>query len=815
MTAPARITRHAAEAHRREIAGRFGERILQGDAVFLAHETSHLPLPYTAAGEQAKSIGGFNSWMLRQVMRDRGWKDARFFTPKQIDTLGGQLKAGAPAIWLQYVSTVGPDSSLIEPEICRFPVFNASYVDGVPAAQVPPKWTAQAVSLALRDDGIELDSDPSSALARWVAIQRENLGDAPSNADEFVATLADCMALSTVMHQVSMVPTALESPFKAALKGLMADDPTRLIQDPGAFYHAVRLSQLASARAISLVRQAEHGLAHVGPAQAVRHVDRGGDREMAATSTQPKKRTASPRVEALFEQRQAILAVPYKEKDKAQSLGAVFYPPRSVWFVPAGVDIAPLKPWDPRENCLGEVASEREILDQFARDLASLGLAVPDDIKADGQWHNVQALTKKGKNKAGAYVLDLSGGPSGTPRGMINNKHTGESMPWTYEGPMMTPEQKARFREAALQRAQVAEKQAAEIRHQAAIHASEILQSGLPADDHPYVVRKGISAEGLCQVPGEFLLRYPEFKGEDGGTAIRAGEMYLVVPMKDLGGELKAVQAISPDGSVKSFMRGAPKRGMSFVLGAPSIDALATAAHPLPAIAFSEGLATAASWRAATSLPTVVCFDAGNLEVVAEACGAVLPARTIPVLAVDNDQFYPERALGLLASRLGVNPNSRTPNFIELMSGMNSTRAVGLGDAIANGEWQQAPRGRYRMSIETEGDSHLVRAISLELLQDGQDRAYTMNFSNRGVEAGRIALERLQCGPRGQAPAVMVVPEFADLSGRPTDWNDLASIAGVTQVRNQAFWGLRHLKLGTTVMRPIVDRHRVAVSMGR
>jgi len=99
------------------------------------------------------------------------------------------------------------------------------------------------------------------------------------------------------------------------------------------------------------------------------------------------------------------------------------------------------------------------------------------------------------------------------------------------------------------------------------------------------------------------------------------------------------------------------------------------------------------------------------------------------------------------------------------------------------------------MSLEREPDSTEVRSITVDTVAQEGQRPARLVFSNRGVEAGRIALEafagQAQEGEQ-QAPsrAVMLVPEFKSLGGRPTDWNDLATTEGLPGVAKQVMAAL-------------------------
>jgi phage/plasmid primase-like uncharacterized protein len=785
------VSREDAQRHRQAVAARFGERIAAGDAAFMSAAFDGIApaLPVTVVGGEPRAFGGFNRWMLAQVMRDRKWADPRFFTAEQVEREGWSLAPGAPAVVLQFVSAVDGQGRAEAPKIMRVPVYNAAAIDGAPPMSPEAKLRPESLAQALQDAYIEAGANPATALADWVReIRREVAWPRASNAP-YVEALADAMAIAAIASRVDVEPDQALAQTTALLRAQADAAPDLFKRDAAAFFAAVKVAELCSARAISLVEKAEVSRAEFASLEAPKHMEPAASHgEQMSAQNSNGRRTASPRVQALYEGRQAVLAVPFKEKDEASRLGAVFYPPLTVWFVPQGVDLKAFQKWDASGHCLGEVASEREIIEQFRRDMEALGLEAPLAIEADGRWHNVKITNHaKGKKpKSGAYLLNLKGGNDGTPRGLINNKYSGESMPWAFEGPLLTPEQKARMREAVRQRAQEAEKLAAKARDVAAGHAGEIIAQGQSAERHPYVLRKGISAEGLCQVPGSVLLQYSEFKGDEGRSAIRPNEPYLLVPMSDYEGRLRAVQAINHDGSVKSFMRGAQKQGTALVLGAPSLKALCEAPKPAAAVAFAEGVATGASFRRPTGLPVVVCFDAGNMEVIAAQMARSLPMVTLPVLAVDNDQFHVEGALGLLAARLGIDPNSGAGSTVEVLSGAASTRLVSLGDAIADGEWHQAPRGRYRMSLEREPDSTEVRSIEMQILVEGDERANTFTLRNRGVEAGRAARASFDLARPTGKQAVMVVPEFRDLTSRPTDWNDLAKLQGFGAVGQQA-----------------------------
>lgn len=806
--------REAGLAHRRAIAKRFADLAAVGQAVFLTGAPIGLELPHTVEDGERCSFAGFNRWMLLQVMQDQGWRDARFFTRQQVLEAGWKLNAEARPVILQQVTAVDASGELLAvPEVDRVPVFNAEHIDGVPAPSDAHKRSAAALYAALASEGFEPGAGVGPSLAAWLSeLYREQGGDGTASSQVLARSLAMTALATDIDWGVDGTAATQAEIAHWAGGGWSEQISTLLADDPMALFDAVRIADAIVGQAMSLVRIADQEMGGERELQKARMEAVGGEQDPQHASlnevTMSEDRSArlpragqplpgrsySARVEEMFAEREAVLAVPYRDKDRAQALGAVWYKPQMVWFVPNGIDRALFKEWDPREHCLGQTAAVSEVIAHFREAMEDMGLDASKDIQADGKWHNVPVPANKGMNRSGAYVLDLEGGEDRTPKGFINNKYSGEERAWRFDGPLLTLEQKARLREEAVRRAREADQAAQQHQASAAKHAAEIVAQAVPADGHPYLRKKGVPAEGVLQVHGRVLLGYDEFYGETGRSAIRDDQWYLIVPMRDMAGQLRAVQAISEDGSIKSFMRGAQKKGTMAILGAPSFDALCASASAegacALAVGFVEGFATAASFRQPTGLPVVVCFDAGNLETVAAEAARKLPASMRPVIGVDNDQFFVERALGFLAEHVGVNPNSQRGSVVEVLSGRSNARLVSLGDAVADGGWHQAPRGRYRMSVEREADSTEVRQIALETHQEGAARPSRMLFSNRGLEAGRVALQAFagpnvdQAGPTASR-AVMLVPEFKKLDRRPTDWNDLAASEGLYAVARQ------------------------------
>ncbi len=132
------------------------------------------------------------------------------------------------------------------------------------------------------------------------------------------------------------------------------------------------------------------------------------------------------------------------------------------------------------------------------------------------------------------------------PAGYIHNFKTGDEIRWSASRPSKETTPEERDREKAQIAADRAARNAERSRREAvASHkARAIWNRAQPAQAHPYLTRKGVSAHGLRQD--------------------RNGN--LLVPMRDADGKLWGVQTIKPDGS-KLYMAAGKKQGMHALLG--------------------------------------------------------------------------------------------------------------------------------------------------------------------------------------------------------------------------------------------------------
>lgn len=179
----------------------------------------------------------------------------------------------------------------------------------------------------------------------------------------------------------------------------------------------------------------------------------------------------------------------------------------------------------------------------------------------------------------------------------------------------ISDEQRQAWRAQQVEREATEKAAKREARIAAAQQAQSIWDNSTPATgDHPYLLRKQVTAIGLHQDASD----------------------KLIVPMHYYNIETRKttlvnVQTIAPD-SEKRFLSGGLKKGAYFVIGN---SAMFTATN---VILICEGYATGATIFDALSYayPVVVAFDAGNLLAVAPAIRAQYPNHRI-IICADND----------------------------------------------------------------------------------------------------------------------------------------------------------------------------------
>jgi putative DNA primase/helicase len=274
--------------------------------------------------------------------------------------------------------------------------------------------------------------------------------------------------------------------------------------------------------------------------------------------------------------------------------------------------------------------SQADIQAEFAQALQSIGLVLEGPPIMDGRKHQAKAYGARAGGKPQANSGIYTGHADGRRTSIGYNNKTGQTVRYSPSGdvPQMSDAERAALvaadREA--RRAQLEDQRLKDAR------ASEIAQRIWAGADparptHRYLVSKDIGPEGLRQgVTGQTAPI-----GKDGKE--RPIDGWLIVPLRNIDGELRNLQFIPPGGKPKLFLP-ASKKGLFFVEG-NLIEG-----QPKQ---FLEGLATTKSAHRLTLLTSVMAIDTSNLKPVGEAFRAKFP-NDAQIYVTDNDHHLPVNA---------------------------------------------------------------------------------------------------------------------------------------------------------------------------
>ncbi|MEJ1381088.1 MAG: DUF3987 domain-containing protein [Candidatus Sedimenticola sp. (ex Thyasira tokunagai)] len=239
-----------------------------------------------------------------------------------------------------------------------------------------------------------------------------------------------------------------------------------------------------------------------------------------------------------------------------------------------------------------------DALSQFQDAISAAGLEPPDVIEP-GKLHRFPGVGKRNGNTAGWCKLfdDGLGGCFGDwSSGFSDNWQAKRDKPFSQT-------ERAAFMRRVEEIRKCTEIERKQQNAVAAEKAVAIWNAATPAnDDHPYLVRKGVKANGA-----------------------RLHKGALVIPVRP-GGELCSLQFIAEDGS-KRFLSGGQISGGYFSIGT---------VKGAEALCITEGFATGATIHQATGYPVAVAFNAGNLEPVAKAMRQKLPDLPMVICADDD-----------------------------------------------------------------------------------------------------------------------------------------------------------------------------------
>ena len=320
-------------------------------------------------------------------------------------------------------------------------------------------------------------------------------------------------------------------------------------------------------------------------------------------------------------QKRIYLYVPFKDKEKVKSLGAMWDDKEKKWFAPKSLDKNIFSQWLYPHHKKEFSFDESEILTTFKSALENQGLIIDGLPIMDGKIHRVKTATDKGREMSGAY----SGFLNEYPAGFIQNFKTGIKENWKI--PLENIKQNVISYQTCNQNLNNStnnniKQDILELQQKTALKLEDEFNNARWAhSNHPYLRKKGFSEN--------FYL-----KQDNKGS--------LLIPLKDENGKLWSVQRIFPNGDkiigvIKSqeekeqgIEYSAKKSGCFHIIGAKSLE------HCEEFI-ITEGFATAATIYKALNKPVIMGVDAGNLSKIVETLKNKFQNTPITLIA-DNDK---------------------------------------------------------------------------------------------------------------------------------------------------------------------------------
>lgn len=261
--------------------------------------------------------------------------------------------------------------------------------------------------------------------------------------------------------------------------------------------------------------------------------------------------------------------------------------------------------------------SDYEIEQQFMDFLNANNLSPVGSFRfvINGTIQRYKLQGDKGGDKSGAYCIYTD---RDWPIGWAEDWHVGERIDWFYKSDKLTKEQDdylhSREFKAKVEAAQKNFEAQLKQKHNAAANvAKNIIETSSEApENHPYLQKKRVYPYGI----------------KDNGSGS------LIIPLKDIDGNIRSLQWITADGD-KRFLQDSSSKGCFWSVG---LDLLKYEQYRKSPILVGEGYATMATVYELTGYPCVAAMNCGNLKPVAEVLKSKYPKQAVILLA-DNDHL--------------------------------------------------------------------------------------------------------------------------------------------------------------------------------
>lgn len=374
---------------------------------------------------------------------------------------------------------------------------------------------------------------------------------------------------------------------------------------------------------------------------------------------------------------------------------------------------------------------------QFSDAIKAAGLIPPRAIEP-GKLHRMPGAGKSGSNSAAWCKLfdDCIGG-------VFGDFSSGFESSWQADREAKYSESEiAAFKVRIAEERKQREAEEAQRKAKAQTKAAAIWESAETApDDHPYLIRKGIKANGAKLHKGA-----------------------LVIPLW-ADGEIHSLQFIGADGK-KPFLTDGRVKGCYFSMGNP---------NGASALCIAEGFATGATIHETTGLPVAIAFSAGNLGPVSKAMRGKFP--DLPLIVCADDDIHTDGNPGLTKGTEAA----RSIGGLLAFPDFGSNRPDGMTDF--NDMAQLSGLEAVRLAIAGLIDGEILEQ-SQALMNSGVSEVSGVQASNGGLSADTPSetpeVSEVSSGEKSPIPCAKDRPRFAVID----DWLD----HGGVKYRPGVYW---------------------------
>lgn len=308
------------------------------------------------------------------------------------------------------------------------------------------------------------------------------------------------------------------------------------------------------------------------------------------------------------------LNVPFKDKNEAKSLGAIWDKNAKKYFVPYYLDFTPFIKWSentPKQNLI----NHGETLIQFKHALETFGLILDTYPIMNGKIQRCKTKEDKGSEKSGAYLGYLDKYPAG----FMQNFKTGIKENWKFrlEKDYQSSKTEKPYSAINSQKQTQKEQELLNLQEKTALRLEKEWNEAKKAlNSHLYLKNKGINSA--------YDLKIDRFNN-------------LLIPLKDIKGKLWSLQRISESGKkIIGVIKTKEEKEIEYLARKKGCFYTQVSLEKQDEFLICEGFATAISLQEYLNKAVIMAIDAGNLINVIEALKLNYPFTPITLYA-DND----------------------------------------------------------------------------------------------------------------------------------------------------------------------------------